>query len=238
MLTISGGKEAAALQHPRMDSQPSIHENMTANGSSNQLDSDTIARAAAANAAAMGRNMSNYQATLSSPGQASPSSVKSSFTSADKASPRMRKRLSYLGNSTANGRRTVSTFRSSSHFESGDIVKEQYHSVRDRCQRELGVGIGLRVLDTTHADLRHWISNERLMRLPHKGSSWDRVLISAQHFADQVEALGQEIESFAPASGAASNLVFGQCLLLLEKVRSFARFRPGGFCAHNDAAWS
>lgn len=56
------------------------------------------------------------------------------------------------------------------------------------------------------------------MRLPHKGSSWDRVLIAALRFADQINRLAQEIESFAPDSCPASNLVSGQCLLLLEKV--------------------
>lgn len=205
------------MKSQKMDTQPSIHENMTVNGSSNTVNGDIIARAAAANAAAMGRNRSNYQATFTSP-IASPSPTRSSWMSAERGSLRTRRTSSYFGRPTMNGRRTTSTFKSNGHFESGDIVKEHYHSIKDRCHRELGVGIGFQLLDTSHADLRHWISNERLMRLPHKGSSWDRVLISAQHFADQVDRLGMEIESFAPDSFAASNLVFGQCLLLLEKV--------------------
>lgn len=204
-----------------MDTQPSIHENMTVNGSSNSLNGDIIARAAAANVAAMGRNMSNYQATLTSP-IASPSPTGSSWISAERGSLRTRRTSSYFGRPNLNGRRTTSTFKNNGHFESGDIVKEHFHSVKDRCQRELGVGVGFQLLDTSHADLRHWISSERLMRLPHKGSGWDRVLISAQHFADQVDRLGLEIESFAPDSFAASNLVSGQCLLLLEKVSMYA----------------
>lgn len=114
----------------------------------------------------------------------------------------------------------MSGFRSNSHIESGDIVKQQYLSIRDKCQREHGAGSGHHVLDTSYEDLMDWIEDERLTRLPHRGSSWDRVLISAQHFADHENRLGHAIESFAPESGAASNLVFGQCLLLLERVRA------------------
>lgn len=205
-----------------MDLQPSIQENMILDGTSEKLDSDAIVRAAAANAAAMNRNTNNYQASLAGPVQESPSSRKSSWTSAEKGSLRIRQGRSYHNSNNATTRRTVSSFGASSHshlhshFESGDLVKEQYLSVKHRCQRELGAGVGLHVLDTCHTDLRHWITDERLMRLPHKGGSWDRVLISAQHFADQVECLSQAINSFASESASASNLVFGQCLLLLE----------------------
>jgi len=55
-----------------------------------------------------------------------------------------------------------------------------------------------------------------MTRLPHKGGSWDRVLIAAQHFAEQVCHFNEQIESFTEDSGAATHLVFGQCLVLLE----------------------
>lgn len=207
--------DVPGLQPFKVDTQPSIQENMSSNGKSIKLDSDAIARAAAANAVAMNRNISNYQASLASPVQVSTSSRKSSLTL---SKIRMRKE-SYNGNSHAQ-RRTVSSFTSGSNMrsvlESGDIVKEQYLSVKYRCQRELGAGVGLHFLDTSHGDLMHWISDERLTRIPHKGSSWDRVLISAVHFADQVRGLGLAISTFAPESDTASNLVYGQCLLLLE----------------------
>lgn len=189
---------------------------MSMNRDSNNLDSDVIARAAAANAAALRRNSSNYQATLSPP-LASPSSVKTSQSSNEKNSIRMPKGMSFR-NSSMTIKRLASGFRGSSQFESGDIVKEQYLSVRHRCQRELGAGVGNNVLDTSYSELLDWIEDERLTRLPHRGGCWDRVLISAQHFAGQVNRLAQAIELFAPDSCNASNMVFGQCLLLLERV--------------------
>jgi hypothetical protein len=97
-----------------------------------------------------------------------------------------------------------------------ELVKEQYAFIRGRCFRELGVGVGGHVFDTSYAGLLEWIRAERLTRLPHKDGSWDRVLLAAQHFADQVDRLTRAIEGFTPECHAASNLVFGQCLLLLE----------------------
>lgn len=196
------------------DSQALAHSDM--------VDSGAVARAAAANAAAMRRNSDNYQASLShgSPLQ-SPTSTKTSHAYNDKGgSLRMRKGGSPFPNHHTQSRH-VSSFRGSnaSHSDSADIVEEQYLHIRHKCQRELGVGVGLHVLDTSYPDLLEWIRDERLTRLPHKGGSWDRVLISAQHFADQVSRLGHAIEMFAPSSEAASNLVFGQCLMLLQKVK-------------------
>lgn len=95
-------------------------------------------------------------------------------------------------------------------------VKEQYVSVRQRSQRELGANVGLFAFDTSYSGLSDWIKHERMARLPHKGGSWDQVLISAHYFAGQVNRLSEAIESFTPECEAASNLLYGQCLVLLE----------------------
>ncbi|KAJ2989351.1 hypothetical protein NUW58_g3511 [Xylaria curta] len=107
--------------------------------------------------------------------------------------------------------RLASGQHTSVHF-----VKEQYVSVRQRCQRELGASVGIAAFDTSYSGLTEWIKHERMARLPHKGGSWDRVLISATYFASQVNRLSDAIESFTPESEAASNLLYGQCLILLE----------------------
>ncbi|KAI3323513.1 hypothetical protein HD806DRAFT_535339 [Xylariaceae sp. AK1471] len=95
-------------------------------------------------------------------------------------------------------------------------VREQYVSVRQRSQRELGANVGLFAFDTSYSGLSDWIKHERMARLPHRGSSWDQVLISAHYFAGQVNRLSEAIESFTPECEAASNLLYGQCLVLLE----------------------
>ena len=106
--------------------------------------------------------------------------------------------------------------RGSSGRTAFEFVREQYATVHQRARRDLGASVGDGAFDTSHNGLLTWIRNERITRLPHKGGSWDRVLIGAQYFAAQVNRLREIIESFAPDFEAASNLVFGQCLLLLE----------------------
>ncbi|ORY54739.1 uncharacterized protein BCR38DRAFT_529142 [Pseudomassariella vexata] len=97
-----------------------------------------------------------------------------------------------------------------------EVVKEQYAFISQRCHRELGASVGAHAFDTSYAGLLEWIRAERLTRLPPKGGCWDRVLIAAQYFAEQVHRLNLAINGFTLDCGSASNLVFGQCLLLLE----------------------
>lgn len=114
---------------------------------------------------------------------------------------------------------TANTARSSS-FGGLERVKEQYATSRSQAYRVLGSNFGGYAFDTSITGLLEWIRDERLIRLPHKGGSWDRVLIAAQHFAEQVHRFNIAIESFASEINAATNLVFGQCLLLLEVCES------------------
>ncbi|KAI0466964.1 hypothetical protein F4859DRAFT_282468 [Xylaria cf. heliscus] len=132
----------------------------------------------------------------------SPASMSGSIHVAKRVSPYPRR---------SNLVRAVSGQNTSIHF-----VKEQYVSVRQRCQRELGASAGLSAFDTSHSGLTDWIKHERMARLPHKGGLWDRVLISATYFAGQVNRLSEAIESFTLECEAASNLLYGQCLILLE----------------------
>lgn len=104
----------------------------------------------------------------------------------------------------------------SSHLTSVNIVKDQYIVIRQKCLSNFGARVGSYVFDTSYAGLLDWIRHERITRLPHKGGSWDRVLIGAQYFAAQVDRLREAITLFTPECDAASHLVFGQCLLLLE----------------------
>ena len=54
------------------------------------------------------------------------------------------------------------------------------------------------------------------MRIPNKGGSWDKGLIAAQYFAEQVHHLNKHVSTFTEEADSAANLVFGQCLILLE----------------------
>jgi len=128
-------------------------------------------------------------------------------------------------------RSRTSTVRTSSFggIQAAEQVKEQYTTSRNHAFRVLGSNFSGYAFDTSFTGLLEWIRDERLIRLPHKGGSWDRVLIAAQHFAEQVHRFNLAIENFASESNAASNLVFGQCLLLLEVGASYS-FSSVAFC--------
>lgn len=112
--------------------------------------------------------------------------------------------------------RTTSSVRASFGRFTNAFVREQHSIVRRRVEHELGHGMHEHIYNTSYEGLLQWIKSERLMRLPHKGGSWDRVLIAAQYFAEQVHHFHHHIETFTEDSDGATNFVFGQCLLLLD----------------------
>lgn len=109
----------------------------------------------------------------------------------------------------------MTMMRSYSSKFTSTFLREQHLLLRHNLEQHMG-GIGHYAFDTSHEGLLKWIRTERMTRLPPKGGSWDRVLISAHYFADQVERFNREISDFTASSGSATNLVFGQCLVLLE----------------------
>ena len=112
--------------------------------------------------------------------------------------------------------RTMGSIQASFGRFTNSFVREQHATFRRKCHHELGAGIDDHAFDTSYNSFVEWIKSERLRRLPHKGGSWDRVLIAAQYFAEQVSHFHSHIESFTEDCSAATNFVFGQCLLLLE----------------------
>ena len=79
-----------------------------------------------------------------------------------------------------------------------------------------GAGVYQSVGDTSFVGFLEWIRSERLTTLPHKGSRWDRVLIRALFFAEQLHKFDMAIQGFALDSNAAACLGYGHARLLLE----------------------
>jgi hypothetical protein len=88
---------------------------------------------------------------------------------------------------------------------------------------ELGAGVYQAINDASFITYLEWIRSERLTTLPHKGSRWDRVLIRALYFAEQLHNFHIAIQSFALDSSVAAGLGYGHAQLLLE-VRSISGF--------------
>jgi hypothetical protein len=105
------------------------------------------------------------------------------------------------------------------------FVQESALSLKKKSMAELGVGVYQEIADVSFVNFLEWIRSERLTTLPHKGSKWDKVLIRALYFAEQLHNFDTAIQSFAIDSGAAAALGYGHARLLLEV--------SDGFCLRN-----
>ena len=61
-----------------------------------------------------------------------------------------------------------------------------------------------------------FISEERLLHMPRKGSQWDRVLKSAEYFGLQICNFSSYVGAFVLDSKSASHAALASCQLLLE----------------------
>ncbi|KAF4970543.1 hypothetical protein FSARC_2452 [Fusarium sarcochroum] len=61
-----------------------------------------------------------------------------------------------------------------------------------------------------------YISDERLIHMPRRGSEWDRVLSAAQFFGLQITAFGSKIDTFAHGGHSSASAALASCQLLLE----------------------
>jgi anion-transporting ArsA/GET3 family ATPase len=95
------------------------------------------------------------------------------------------------------------------------FVQESAAALADRSKKALGVAHE-GICDVTYVSFLEWIRSERLTTLPHKGSRWDRVLIRALYFAEQLHKFEQAIQPFAHNASSAATVGYGHAQLLLE----------------------
>jgi hypothetical protein len=95
------------------------------------------------------------------------------------------------------------------------LVQESGSSLQKRSIAELGAGIYQGISNVSYINLLEWIRTERLTTLPHKGSRWDKVLIRALYFAEQLNNFDKAIQPYALDSSAAAAVGYGHAQLLL-----------------------
>lgn len=96
------------------------------------------------------------------------------------------------------------------------FVQETAMTLKKKSVSQLGAGVYQGVAGTTFIQFLEWIRTERLTTLPHKGSRWDRVLIRALYFAEQLHNLNSAIQGYAMDSHFAASLGYDHTRLLLE----------------------
>lgn len=72
-------------------------------------------------------------------------------------------------------------------------------------------------------DYLQYISDERLIHMPRRGSDWDTVLSTAQFFGLQVYTFGQKIEKFVHGGHASASAALASCQVLLEVCNPYAQ---------------
>lgn len=71
-------------------------------------------------------------------------------------------------------------------------------------------------------DYLQYISDERLIHMPRRGSDWDTVLSAAQFFGLQVYTFGGKIEKFVHGGHASTSTALASCQVLLEVCIPYA----------------
>ncbi|KAF1911127.1 hypothetical protein BDU57DRAFT_462289 [Ampelomyces quisqualis] len=96
------------------------------------------------------------------------------------------------------------------------LVQESAVALKRKSMAELGAGVYQSVSNVSYINFLEWIRSERLTTLPHKGSRWDKVLIRALYFAEQLHNFEQAIQGYALDSSTAAAIGYGHAQLLLE----------------------
>ncbi|KAF2843601.1 NACHT domain-containing protein [Patellaria atrata CBS 101060] len=120
---------------------------------------------------------------------------------------------------TSHNRNLSSTQIRRSQYNGGDRINSAQDTaiaLKKRSLSELGAGVSNGIINTDFVSFIGYIRTERLSSLPHKGSRYDKVLIRAQYFAEQLNCFDRAVKEFAVDSGIAANIGYGHARLLLE----------------------
>lgn len=120
----------------------------------------------------------------------------------------------------ANG--TVTTRTSTSKLEHFDRLTEVTRTVKKLIVRLDDYDESF-VTEMDIRDYLQYISDERLIHMPRRGSDWDTVLSTAQFFGLQVYTFGQKIEKFVHGGHASVSAALASCQVLLEVCNPYAR---------------
>lgn len=61
-----------------------------------------------------------------------------------------------------------------------------------------------------------FVASDRLRRVPHRGSRWDKILRWAEYFAIQISILHEAVGMFVPNSTETARLIWQSCQILLQ----------------------
>lgn len=123
----------------------------------------------------------------------------------------------------------TSVANGSHHHESSSsqitqrITRQRVVAVTTECHRRLlSLTNGEFSKPESEESFLNYVANERLHRMPHRGSRWDKILRWAEYFATQVSALHESVSPFVPNSAETAQVVWAGCRILLQVSSSWS----------------
>lgn len=65
-----------------------------------------------------------------------------------------------------------------------------------------------------------FVAADRLRRIPHKGSRWDKILRLSEYFTTQVSLYHESVGQFVPNSQESAQLIWACCRILIQVLSS------------------
>jgi hypothetical protein len=122
---------------------------------------------------------------------------------------------------------TVSRKQTSSSFFRINRVTDMYRTIRRNIFQLDDYTYTEQYFDRLNIDsYRKYIANERLIRMPRRGSNWDRALRAALMFGENLVEFGDAIQGFCSDTNEASVTALASCKMLLEVSMFCSRRHP------------
>lgn len=125
---------------------------------------------------------------------------------------------------STNGAITTTSTSLSETSEVSILVKST-DEVSSKYQSQLSSVLNVQDLySETLESFLDFIATDRLRRVPHQGSRWDKILRMAEHFAIRISHYEEAIRGMFSKSEEAAHIIWGSCRVLLQ-VRSHASYQ-------------
>ncbi len=106
-----------------------------------------------------------------------------------------------------------------SHTESSEvnILVKYTEEVSSQYESQLSSLVNVReIYGESLESLLDFIATDRLRRVPHRGSRWDKILRMAEHFAIRISLYQEAVGGMFSKSSEAARMIWGSCRALLQ----------------------
>ena len=119
----------------------------------------------------------------------------------------------------------VTTSTSQSETSEVSILVKSTDEVSSKYQSQLSSVVNVQNLyNETLESFLDFIATDRLRRVPHQGSRWDKILRLAEHFAIRISHYEEAVRGMFSKSEEAAHIIWGSCRVLLQ-VRSHTSYQ-------------